>query len=293
MYTCTYNTYRYFAFETATHQHIWGMRYGTQTTGQWKAFHEVRHDRQTAGPLSEWLAQAYADPVEVDIKLGTYRPRIWRGPWSPVDELASLSEETRTVVATSVLVSRLRDVFRFVEPSPENDSTFGHEIRSVLLLAAMEVESSLAAVLRANGYQERANGWSTSDYVKLKDPMFLDGYQVKLLSYPDYPAFAPFAAWDTDRSTQSLDWWQAYNSTKHDRDTAFSEATLGRAINAVGAAAILLVAQFGGLSGRQGAGSLIASELAVEPVNAFPFDFSDDFFYVPRPDEVWTKKRLF
>jgi hypothetical protein len=59
----------------------------------------------------------------------------------------------------------------------------------------MEVESSWTAVLKENGYPSRGR-LTTNDYVKLLHPMFLDGYEQSLQSYPTFPAFTPFKGWD-------------------------------------------------------------------------------------------------
>jgi hypothetical protein len=286
------NSYRYFATEHNGFAYIRGI---------WmdgiKEAHSVVHKPEGLESGFKGACQrAYREAFDfksIDRSFGEYHPRIWGGPWSPVDKLCSLTDETRSIVATSVVVSRLRDVFRFVEPDARNDGAFSHEIRSVLLLAAMEVEASLAAVLRANGYS--GDRWTIKDYVKLKDPLVLAGYQVKLLSYPEYPPLQPFTGWEENRAAQSLPWWMAYNSTKHDRDSAFAEATFAHALQAVAAAVVLLIAQFGSLKGRQNAGSLIASEFEVGRSETFPNEFPPEFFYVPRPDlyNEWTAQPLF
>ena len=66
-----------------------------------------------------------------------------------------------------LLLAKMQDIFETVEPSPSNLQTYGHKIRELLLLAAMEVEASWAAVLKANGY---AGGSFTtfSRYVHLR-----------------------------------------------------------------------------------------------------------------------------
>jgi hypothetical protein len=108
----------------------------------------------------------------------------------------------------------------------------------------MEVESSWVAVLKENAYTMRGN-LSTNDYVKLFQPMMLDGYQLHLQSYSAYPSFSPFAGWDAQRPTASLSWYDAYNKTKHDREENLDFGTLDNAIRSVGAAVVMFYAQFG------------------------------------------------
>lgn len=131
-----------------------------------------------------------------------------------------------------------------VEPDSANRLTFGYQLREVLLLACTEVESSWSGILREHGYPE-GHRWSTKDYVKLRDVLFLDRYEVALQSYPDYPPFRPFEGWDSSESTRSLRWYDAYNATKHNREANLYRSTLEHVLQAVGAAVVLFCAQFG------------------------------------------------
>lgn len=154
------------------------------------------------------------------------------------------------------------DIFRRVEPDQLNaDSIYGHEIRNLLALACMEVESSWRAVLRANHYVPSttkpgaAPRYTTMDYVKLAGPLRLSEYFVQLAGYSGVEPFAPFAGWDSARPTESLPWYDAYNETKHDREANFKSATLLRMIHALGAAHVMMYAQFGQCAGV-GVGSI-------------------------------------
>jgi hypothetical protein len=143
-----------------------------------------------------------------------------------------------------VLVRQLQRICQTVHPSPETWNSYGHDIRNLLILACTEAESHWRSVLVANGnFKDR---FSTNDYVKIAQPMKLGGYGI---TFPDFPwlnALRPFSAWGlTGRPTQELDWYDSYNAVKHDRENAFSKATLGHAFNAVSANAILIAAQFG------------------------------------------------
>jgi hypothetical protein len=52
---------------------------------------------------------------------------------------------------------------------------------------------------------------------------------------------SPFLAWSTGNS---LPWYQAYNTTKHDRHSEFEKATFGHLIDACCGLLVLLSAQF-------------------------------------------------
>ena len=116
----------------------------------------------------------------------------------------------------------MEDVFETVEPSQSNLTAYGHKIREILLLAAMEVEASWAAVLKVNNHP--GSRFSTNDYVKLLQPMLLDSFKLTLRSYPKFPAIIPFKGWNPQSPTKSLDWYDAYNQTKHDREAHLSTA---------------------------------------------------------------------
>jgi len=198
--------------------------------------------------LKQWIADTFGDtsPIESEYQPGTAYKRIC---W-PLASSGTLSRaidtvaRTQSFVALRLLLSKMTTIFDNIEPNPRNLDTFGHNVRELLLLAAMEVEASWAAVLKANGYSARRR-LSTNDYVKLLDPMLLDSYSLKLTSYPSFPAIIPFEGWSASAPTQSLDWYDAYNATKHNREEHLDQATLVRAVKAVGAAVVMFYAQFG------------------------------------------------
>lgn len=146
-------------------------------------------------------------------------------------------------VATSHLFAELDEIFRVVEPAPRNAYAFGHRLRHVLVLACTEIEACWKGILRANGYEKER--LSTSDYVKLNAPMGLEHWGARLESYQEFGEWKPFANWDPDRPTQSLDWYAAYNAVKHDREEKLELATLEHVLSACAALTIMVHAQFG------------------------------------------------
>jgi hypothetical protein len=75
--------------------------------------------------------------------------------------------------------------------------------------------------------------------------MRLDEYQLELVSHPDYGPIAPFVGWVAGSATKSLPWYEAYNATKHDRESCLDRATISAVVNAVAAAHIMIAGQFG------------------------------------------------
>ncbi len=279
--------YQYFAYALDGSFYI----FGAWTDGTRRVDDLLHKEPTPTLPLEDWCRIRYPRIrgfTQAHLEPGQYYRRVWRGIWSPSDELASVAQETAAAVATVLLCERLFELFRVVTPSVANQTTYGHEIRNVLLLACMEVESHLAAVLRDNAYSSR-QPWSINDYVHLCDSLWLANYCVQLRSYPDLSPSTPFRNWDRLRPSQSLPWWQAYNKVKHDREANFAEASLSHAMDAVCAAVVLLHAQFGRTTGRHGTALLIQREFNV----SFSNPPQPESWYCPRPDKRWEPRALF
>lgn len=199
--------------------------------------------------IKEWISKSFGDaePEEGYFEPGNYYKRISRpfacGGIFTDDRYEDKIEES--LVAVKILLKKLEDLFETVEPTEENLSVHGHKIREIILLACMEVESSWTAVLKENNYPHKPTPLNTNDYVKLLEPMLLDGYKLSLQSYKSFPAITPFKGWNSKSPTISLPWYDAYNKVKHDREENLKLATLENAVYAVGAAVVMLKAQFG------------------------------------------------
>lgn len=194
-----------------------------------------REDTEVAAQTNPRLYQA-------ELRPGERWPRIWRpGPATrtPLDE----ESRSATRLALRALDRRAQTLLEVVHPVAQL-STHGHLIRELLMLAAMEVESSCKAILRANAYP--GSRLTTNDYVKLADPLILRDYRLRLIGYPELDDFAPFRDWDPADPTNSLPWYRAYNLTKHSREEHLAAGTLGLALAALGGAWALHAAQFGG-----------------------------------------------
>lgn len=142
------------------------------------------------------------------------------------------------------LIDRLQQICQTVHPSTETSHCYGHEIRNLLILACTEVEAQWKGILQSNGYLKTK--YTTNDYVRLNAAMHLGEYRLQLSHYPWLEPLSPFLGWGTTgKPTQELDWYDAYNKVKHDREANFREANLIHTVNAVSACALLLFAQYG------------------------------------------------
>lgn len=201
--------------------------------------------------LAEFINQnfnGFSNVQEANIIPGVYFPHIFKP--GPINQI-SFTEESflkQSKVQLDLLIKMLLKIFETIEPHVNNLSTFGHEIRNVLLLGCMNVEANWKKILTENGYPN-SSYLKTTDYVKLKEPLRLDSYKVKFRWYPDLPEFSPFNGWIPNPATGSLPWYSNYNSTKHDVHNNLDKATLESAINSIISSIILTTAQAGSQEG--------------------------------------------
>ncbi len=208
---------------------------------------------KTSTDLRAWAGATFAAE---DIRPMQRDPgRAIRGVWRPglyftsqVNEALGVTDNERLSAEQSLqlLVERLYDLFLYVEPNHLGLQSFGHKSRELLILAATEVENYWQRHAREAGLVgNRGRSLNTTDYVRLKDPLFLAEYEVTLKPYSSVAQIRPFVGWSAQNPTQSLLWYDAYNKTKHNRETHFHEASLQRCIEAVCAAIILFSVRFG------------------------------------------------
>lgn len=117
--------------------------------------------------------------------------------------------------------------------------------------------SKLAVYVSASGipFQDvggGSQGKSMSRHWTIDNQSLRYSYTLSLQSYPGFPQISPFKDWDPGNPTASLDWYDAYNRTKHDREDNLSLATLDNAVKSVGAAVVMFYAQFGFTLGPTG-----------------------------------------
>lgn len=157
-----------------------------------------------------------------------------------INQLATLKEMLVSIFNT---VYPIQDT---TDPAKNNLSTFGHNIKNLLVLACIEVETQLKGIFKANESNSK-DKYTTNDYIKLKDILHLDKYIVRLPFYPDLNEITPFENWSANSPgpTKTLKWYDSYNAVKHNSEEDFHKANLENAIYAVCAVAILVQAQYG------------------------------------------------
>lgn len=227
----------------------------TSTSGQWEWNDWVRrvNDGSTKGNVEHitiesisyyFLFQHCTDVVVELAELehpGYFYPRIAR-------ENINLNYVSRDfqqdIRAFNNIQNSLDALFNYIEPSEINFLSFGHKIRELLILACTEVEYLLKKMLIENGYKEK-HSYKTSDYIKCKEILKLNYFEIKLNQYPQVDILKPFSDWDNSQPTTSLSWYDAYNAVKHNRGDNIAQANLKHLLNAVAAIHILLESQYG------------------------------------------------
>lgn len=166
---------------------------------------------------------------------GVWRPGLYFK--NEIHQALSINEHTQRSAEQSlrILIEKLDEILLYIEPTQVGLQTYGHKCRELLILACTEVENLWAQYMRLANTTPTGRTFTTNDYVKLLTPLHLEEYLIscKLLgnSYP----IKPFSQWNASNPTQSLQWYNAYNKTKHDRERHFSEATLENCIHAIAA----------------------------------------------------------
>jgi hypothetical protein len=126
----------------------------------------------------------------------------------------------------------------FVEIHPQNENTYSNEYAKLLLLIGSEVDvvAKMLCEQAAPGRLRR----NIIDYKNALTKTFAGFYEVEI-DAPRYELkIEPWESWAMPGAV-SPSWWQAYNSVKHNRSTAFSLASQKNTLHALcGLLAMLL-----------------------------------------------------
>jgi hypothetical protein len=145
------------------------------------------------------------------------------------------------VRAFLIILKDLQELFDYVEPADKNLICYSYRIHALLLRACVEVEANCKAILKENGYS-RPGDWNMGDYKKIEKTHLLSSYNVKVPNWSGTAAIrSPFSSWSTGNP---LPWYEAYNTTKHDRHSEFEKATFQHLIDACCGLLVVLSAQF-------------------------------------------------
>jgi hypothetical protein len=240
-----------YAYETATHYvHFYGTNknFFSIHTGQ-----TVLEDKNTSAykTLQDWV-QYYFGAKNIQTmtsNVGESVEGVWRPGLYYYDDTyhalkTSDAERRLCDQALRILLEKLDDLFLYVEPDSVSFNTYSHKIRELLILACTEVENFWVHYMNLSGTTPMGRNYTTQDYVKLNDKLFLREFQCTLRSYVSIPPIQPFSTWNKKSPTSSLVWYDAYNKTKHNRANHFASATFLNTLTAVIANLILYIVRF-------------------------------------------------
>lgn len=179
-----------------------------------------------------------------------------------------------------LLIEHLETIFLTIHPEGRNLRSYGNNIRNLLILACTEVEAQIKGVMEANKYKPKGKYLNMTDYIKVKKPLRLDEYSIKLNNYPWLNSIFPYANWQ-----KSLVWYENYNAVKHNRVKDFNKGTLYDAITAVSAVALLLNAQYGDEVLKRHSTIFNYFEITQKPIWKIP-----DYYIPPLKDKNWKPK---
>ena len=228
--------------------HVYGFDHGLWTISPGLTATEARGEES----LEAWVTRRFgaAEITPVRQPVGTAIDGVWRPGLAAHDQLLAALAVTRhdqrlAEQSLQLLISALSDLLIYVEPSGPGREAYSAKTRELLILACTEVEDGWAQHLKRANVPRPPRGYSTNDYVRLRDSLDLPAFEIGLVPYPEVPAIRPFAAWDAAQPTRSLPWYHAYNKAKHDRTTNLPQATVERCIAAVAACLAMHCVRFG------------------------------------------------
>lgn len=188
----------------------------------------------------------------------------------------------------------LQNLFEYIEPSDDNVNTYSFRIHELLMRTCIEIEANFKGILKENIYNPVDNKgrplpekkWNIHHYRIVNKTHHLSSYKVSIPIWDGkQSSFNPFAQWATN---PELSWYQAYNSSKHDRKSAFKKANFSNLLNAVAGLLVLLSSQFRTEDFAPG-----STSLAVEGYNYY----SDEpalggFFRIEFPND-WSEEEKY
>lgn len=237
---------------------------------------EVKYENQI-GQLSNTVPQ---DAVLSVNNVGDIVSHVWR-PGLCLDISKALKidegEKLRAKRELKILIEKLHEILMYIEPDNVCLNTYGHKIRELLILACTECENTWTYYMRLSANNN--SRLTTNDYVKLKDKLFLDEYQVTFSNHPIIKYFKPFDSWNVNQPTSSLPWYDDYNKTKHNKDRYFNKATLENCLNAISANIIMFCIKYSPyelINSNDICSSLINEYFSIELINP-----KIETFYIP------------
>ncbi|OGU30434.1 MAG: hypothetical protein A2057_04660 [Ignavibacteria bacterium GWA2_35_9] len=170
---------------------------------------------------------------------GTYGTR---GRWEYMLHKKYAKSPEHYIRAFLLIQKDLLTLFDYIEPADKNSKTYSYRIHELLLRTCVEVEANCKAILIENGYRKKSDNMCMNDYKKIEISHKLSSYKIKLPIWNGKKNVRdPFSEW---KSKGTLQWYDIYNQTKHDRHSKFKLATFDNLIDAICGLISLISSQF-------------------------------------------------
>ena len=237
-----------YAYETDSHfVHFYGKEHGLNIISVGLTAIQGKN-----GTLMNWITTTFGAEKITPLKLpiGQTVSNIWRPSLYYDQEILkalefNVFEQRSAEQALRVLIEKLDDLLLYIEPNNNGLKAYGHKTRELLILTCTEVENVWVSILsNLEISPQKNNSYTTNDYVKLLSIAYLNEFEISFKNYDTLRKFSPFLNWDKKKPTQSLAWYNAYNKTKHNRNTSFNEATLENVLYAISASIIMFCVKF-------------------------------------------------
>lgn len=183
-------------------------------------------------------------------------PNSGYSSWAFVRHRAYAIAPEHYVRAYLLIQSDLVRLFEYVEPSDLAAAAYSYRMHELLTRTCIEIEANFKAILSENGFA-LGKGTNINTFRKVNASHHLSSYEVLLPIWNGRKGrYKPFGEW---ADGASLQWYQDYNTAKHDRHTEFPKANLETLLFAVGALLVLISSQFGTEDFSAGPTGLMAS----------------------------------
>lgn len=169
------------------------------------------------------------------------------GNWKYLLEPRFANDPQHYIRAFLLIQRDLQKIFEYVEPCDKNGETISLRIQELLTRVCIEIEANFTAILKENKYSNQNNWNLKNDYSLIEFSHKLSSYKVKFPVWKgNNHTRTPFKNWENypNRNWHVLNWYQAYNKSKHDRHLHFDKATFDVLLDAVSGLIVLLSAQF-------------------------------------------------
>lgn len=144
------------------------------------------------------------------------------------------------------------DLTNYIEPADTNLPVYSFRIQELLVRTCIEIEANFKAIFALNKYNKASSGHNLNieDYYKINSSHFLSDYIVKAPYWSENYATAmrrPFKNWGDPVDSSKpwiLTWYQAYNTTKHDKANSLHLASFENLLDAYCGLVALITSQY-------------------------------------------------